>query len=107
MELWRKKQMEEAHQAAENSKNTYVSTGLLYYNKERRDSLLASAEKLCYSESAITKLRRCSEGKWNSDQVTADIIHDFESMEAFVKDRMPRWEKSWINCLGNFFKNEE
>ena len=87
--------------------NEYICFGLLYYTKERRKNLLLRAEKLCYSKKIIDNLNQFSDENWNSDSVNEQIIKDFETMESYVNEHTPSYEKSVMFALGKtFFQND-
>ncbi|MCH5352456.1 MAG: hypothetical protein J1E06_03215 [Acutalibacter sp.] len=76
--------------------------GMLYYSQDRRDSLLDKAKELSYSEQAIERLQSIDKEHWNLDHVDGNIIDDFESLEKYVKENIPGWEKSPITKLGKW-----
>lgn len=101
-EFLRKTQFDEAHRNTINRQNTYVTKGLLYYDIKKRKSLLESAETLCYSKTAIEHLKTFTHENWNSDNVTIEDIKELETIEAFVSQNSPIWEKSLFAKLGKF-----
>ena len=105
-ELLKKTQFEEAHNETTNWKNTYITKGLLYYDNKKRASLLESAETLCYSKDSISHLRSFTCENWNSDNVTIEDIREFQSIESYVHQNLPLWEKSVIAKFGKFVNQE-
>ena len=97
------KKLSDKNQEIENSKKDLITKGLLYYDHEKRNNIISKAEALKYSNSIITKLRKISSEDWNPDNIDENTIKDFQSMEMFVNDNTPRWEKSILSKLGNNF----
>ena len=106
-ELLKKRQFENAHNETVNRQNTYFATGLLYYNHDRRLSLLDRAEKLCYSKAALERLKTFNCDNWNSDNVTITDIKELASIEQFVREHTPSWEKSVFSQIGKFVNEAE
>lgn len=106
-EFLQKRQYEEAQKETVNCTNTYFTKGLLYYDNDKRVTLLKSAEKLCYSKVAIEHLKSFNCENWNSDNVTLDDIRELESIEEFVQNNTPLWEKSMFTQLGKFVNQTE
>ena len=106
-ELLRKRQFEKSQEETISCKNTFVTKGLLYYNNKKRESLLESAESLCYSKNAIERLKSFTCENWNSDNVTIDDIKQLQSIEAYVQQNSPRWERSLLFKLGKFINQTD
>lgn len=105
--MLRKKQFEEAHKKTTNCEEEYFTKGLLYYSNEKRCSLLEEAEKLCYSQVAIARLRRFTEENWNFDSVTVDDIRELAAIEDYVHENTPAWKKNIFSRIGSFINTAE
>lgn len=106
-ELLTKKKFDDAHSVTINCENDYVTKGLLYYDTEKRIFLLQEAEKLCYSQTSISRLRRFTVDNWNKDSVTLDDIREIRTIEEFVREHTPIWKKNPFWRLGEFINKAE
>ena len=105
--MLRKKKFEAAHSITTNCEQEFVTQGLLYYNNEKRLFLLQEAEKLCYSKTAISRLRNFTVDSWNKDSVTLEDIREIQTIEEFVQEHTPTWKKSPFARLGEFINKAE
>ena len=87
----------------EEDRRNVVTKGMLYFNSSKREQLLEDAENLNYSKTTIERLRALGNAEWNADNVDEDIISAFESVEDYVNDNKPDWEKSIPATIGKFF----
>ena len=106
-ELLKKRQFEEAHNITVNCEQEYFTKGLLYYSNEKRISLLNEAEELCYSKVTISRLKNFTEDNWNKDNVTLEDIHEFQTIEEYVRKNTPAWKNNLFSHIGDFINNAE
>lgn len=93
-------QLEGIEERVNKAKEDYIVNGLLYYNEEHRNNIIAKAEDLCYSKGVIDRLKSISSEEWNPDSIDEEIISDFKSIEEYVKKYTPKMEKSFVSKLG-------
>ena len=88
--------------------NSIISAGLLYYNQEKRETILNDAEKLRYSKEKITRIRRDTDDEnWNADTIGLEMMQELDAMEQYVGKNAPWWEKSPLFKLGALLNQEE
>lgn len=79
-----KQRMEELENLEKNTLEDRKDVGLrMYMREEKRERLLSEAEELGFSHELIEELRKKTKD-WNQDNITNEIIDEFENLNLFV-----------------------
>lgn len=100
--LQKQKEYTDAKNHEDDCKSAFFTKALLYYDDEKRKDILNSAEKLHYSPNKVNHLKNLDNEKWNEDFVNFEDILDLQTIENYVKENTPQWEKSIITKFGSF-----
>lgn len=101
------KKKESVDEILNQDEKTIISKGLLYYDQEKRETILNDAEKLCYSKERITRIRRDADDEnWNTDTVGLEMMQEFDAMEQYVGNNTSWWEKSPLSKFGSWLNQK-
>lgn len=101
------RQKEAVNEKINQDEKSVISAGLLYYNQEKRETILNDAEKLRYSKEKITRIRReADDENWNADTVGLEMMQELDAMEQYVGKNAPWWEKSPLSKFGSLLNQE-
>lgn len=94
-----KQRMEELENLEKNTLEDRKDVGLrLYMKEEKRESVLSEAEELGFSHELIEELRNKTKD-WNQDNITNEIIDEFENLNFYIKKQAP-YRKNPLYFLG-------
>lgn len=99
-----KKRLEELEELENNTLNNRKDIGIKkYLNIEKRERLLAEAERLGFSHEAIEALKEKAKD-WNQDNISNDIIDEFENLVKYIKRQAPHKNNPlyWLGSISNF-----
>ena len=98
------KQIQKIESTVDNLKNSRRNAGLTYYgDKKKREELIEKGRVNGYSETKLKMLQPYVE-EWNQDNVTNEILDDFNILEQFVAERYS-YQKNKLYKISNFFSD--
>lgn len=98
------KQIKKIDSTVDNLKNSRRDAGLAHYgDKKKREDLIEKGREKGYSETKLKMLQPYVE-EWNQDNVTNEILDDFNILEQFVAERYS-YQNNKLYKLSNFFSD--